>query len=123
MVFRPASTDTAMNGNACHITSSVITVYAGSGALVQLNPDHRAPPPSHAGTLPSSQSATPPSGSNSQTKMTDADTAGIAQASSAEVDTKAAIFGPSRLSSNPTRVPTTSVSGTTTAANTTLIRR
>jgi hypothetical protein len=72
--------------------------------------------------LPSSQSATPPSGSNSQTKMTDADTAGIAQASRAEVDTNAAILGPSWFSSSPTRVPTMSVSGTTTAANTTLIR-
>ena len=38
-----------MKGNACHTTSSVITVYAGSGAFVQLNPDHRAPPPSQPG--------------------------------------------------------------------------
>ena len=54
--------------------------------------------------------------------MTDADTAGIAQASRAAVDTIAAILRPSRFSRRPTRVPMTSVSGTTTAANRTLIR-
>ena len=55
--------------------------------------------------------------------MTDADTACIAQASRAAVETKAAILRPRRFSSSPTRVPTVSVSGTTTAANSTLIRK
>ena len=44
-------------------------------------------------------------------------TGGVAHASSAAVLTKAAIFLPSRCSSRPTSVPVTSVSGTTTAAN------
>ena len=54
--------------------------------------------------------------------MTLADTAGVAQASMAVLDTNAAIFGPSRFSSSPTRVPVSSVSGTTTAAKIRLIR-
>ena len=55
-------------------------------------------------------------------KMTLADTAGVAQASMAVLDTNADIFGPSRFSSRPTRVPVSSVSGTTTAAKIRLIR-
>ena len=54
--------------------------------------------------------------------MTLADTAGVAQASSAAPDTKVAIRRPSRFSSKPTRVPVSSVSGTTTAAKIRLIR-
>ncbi len=64
----------------------------------------------------------PPSGSASQTKMTLADTAGVAQASRAAPDTNVAIRRPSRFSSSPTRVPVSSVSGTTTAAKIRLIR-
>jgi hypothetical protein len=63
-----------------------------------------------------------PSGSASQTKMTLADTAGVAQASSAAPDTKVAIRRPSLLSSKPISVPVTRVSGTTTTANSRLIR-
>jgi len=68
------------------------------------------------------QSTTPPSGVASQTKITLADTAGVAQARTDTEDTNAAILGPSLLSSKPTRVPTMSVSGTMTAAARTLIR-
>ena len=52
----------------------------------------------------------------SQTKITLADTAGVAQARTDTEDTNAAILRPRWLSSNPTRVPTISVSGTMTAA-------
>jgi hypothetical protein len=55
-------------------------------------------------------------------KMTLADTAGVAQASMAALDTNVAIFDPRRLRSSPTRVPVSSVSGTTTAAKMRLIR-
>ena len=55
-------------------------------------------------------------------KMTLADTAGVAQASMAALDTNAAIFGPRRFSSSPTSVPVSRVSGTTTAAKIRLIR-
>ncbi len=90
--------------------------------MVQLKLAQCAPPPSQCGSLLSVQSTTPPSGSASQTKMTLADTAGVAQASSAAPDTKVAIRRPSRFSSKPTRVPVSSVSGTTTAAKIRLIR-
>src|SRR6185437_2083973 len=66
------------------------------GAFVQLKPAQCAPPPSQVGILARAQSTTPPSGSLSQMKMTLADTAGVAQASMAALDTKAAIFGPRR---------------------------
>src|SRR6201999_2540750 len=72
-----------------------------------------APPPSQDGILARAQSTTPPSGSLSQMKMTLADTAGVAQASMAALDTNAAIFGPRRFSR---------VRGTTTAAKIKLIR-
>ena len=55
-------------------------------------------------------------------KMTLADTAGVAQASMAALDTNAAIFGPRRFSSSPTSVRSSRVSGTTTAAKIRLIR-
>ena len=71
--------------------------------------------------MASAQSTTPPSGSTSQAKITLADTAGVAQASSADTDTNVRIFGPSRTSSSPTSVPTISVSGTTTSAKYTLV--
>ncbi len=54
--------------------------------------------------------------------MTLADTAGVAQASMTALDTNADIFRPRRLSSRPTRVPVSRVSGTTTAAKIRLIR-
>ncbi len=68
------------------------------------------------------QSTTPPSGVASQTKITLADTAGVAQARTETEDTKAAILRPRRLSSTPTRVPTMSVSGTMATADSTLSR-
>jgi hypothetical protein len=46
----------------------------------------------------------------------------VAQASSAAPATNADIFFPSRFSSRPTPVPVISVSGTTTAANRTVVR-
>lgn len=51
-----------------------------------------------------------------------AETGGMAQATSAAVLTKAAILRPSRFSSRPTSVPTRRVSGTATAANSTVVR-
>ncbi len=65
---------------------------------------------------------TPPSGLASQAKITLADTAGVAQARTDTEDTNVAIRRPRRLSSRPTSVPTTSVSGTMTAAEITLSR-
>ena len=54
--------------------------------------------------------------------MTLADTAGVAQASMAVLDTNVDILRPRRFRSSPTRVPVSSVSGTTTAAKMRLIR-
>src|SRR5581483_11582224 len=122
IVRSPASTLTATNGKPDQTTRIVISVYAGSAALVQLKAAQCAPPPSQDGHLDKNQSTTPPSGVASQTKTTLADTAGVAQASVATEDTNAAIRGPRRLSSNPTSVPTTSVSGTMTTAEIRLIR-
>src|SRR5580693_8371940 len=122
MVRSPASTVTAMNGKPSQTTTAVASVYAGSAAFVQENPAQCAPPPSQDGTLVKNQSTTPPSGVASQTKIMLADTAGVAQARTDTEDTNAAILRPSRLSSRPTRVPTTSVSGTMTAADSTLSR-
>jgi hypothetical protein len=48
---------------------------------------------------------------------------GVAQASSVVPLTNTDIRRPSRFSSNPTHVPVTSVSGTTTTANAQLLRR
>ncbi len=86
-----------------------------------MKPAQCAPPPSHDGSFVSAQSTTPPSGLTSQAKITLADTAGVAQARIAEMDTNVRIFGPSRSSSSPTSVPTISVSGTTTSAKYRLI--
>src|SRR2546425_8117632 len=122
MVLSPASTLTAMNGKPCQTRSSVSNVYAGSAAVVQLNPAELVLPTSQSGRLLSAQSTTPPSGENSQKKMTLADTTGVAQASSAAVLTKAAILRPSRFRSSPTSVPAVSVRNTTTAAKIKLMR-
>src|SRR5215471_9954850 len=122
MVRRPASTLTAMNGKPVQTTRAVASAYAGSAAFVQEKPAQCAPPPSQCGSLVSNQSTTPPSGVASQTKITLADTAGVAQARIDTEDTNAAILRPSLLSSRPTRVPTMSVSGTMAAADSTLSR-
>src|SRR5229473_174530 len=123
MDFSPASTVTAMNGNDCHTTSSVATVYAGTAPFVaQLNCAQCWPPPSQCGSRASAQLTIPPSGLKNQTKITDADTAGMAQASSAAPLTNAAIRRPSRCNSSPTRVPVIMVSVTTTAAKITVVR-
>ena len=69
------------------------------------------------GSLVKNQSTTPPSGVASQTKITLADTAGVAQARTDTEDTNAAILPPevAEQQSRP-GCPTISVSGTMTTA-------
>src|SRR5215475_14429504 len=67
IVFRPASTVTAMNGNACQTTRIAIIVYAAVALVVaQLNCAQSVLPTSQCGIFASAQSTRPPSGLNIQ---------------------------------------------------------
>src|SRR5215472_240455 len=67
IVFSPASTETAMNGNACQTTSTAITTYAWKApVVVQLYCAQLLLPTSQCGSFDSTQSTTPPSGLTSQ---------------------------------------------------------
>lgn len=122
MLFSPASTETATNGNACQTITMISTENSGTGSRNQLK--SRQPEPTSQSGIRSRVTFTRPRpGMNSQRNTSEALIAGVAQASIMPMATVVENHLGSLCSRMPTRVPSTRVMPTIRTHTTTVLAR